>query len=323
MSKKKNNRPYNNVNNRSNRNISKNNKPVKRNKNVNNDKNKELENTTRIRIDEGRINDLDTLDTSFLEGRLDKKSKDKYVKEKLLIEKKKLFFDLTLIKKIFMLIACLGVVILAILVFINNKDDVKVKNKNKEKVVSSEEKEEVIDDNYLFVGDFYTDEFDFEELDYHYVKVAEEDLTTTDLLDDLKKKIYQYNPSIVFIQLGINDLNEEKSVTEIIDNLEEIVEQIKENRPYTKICLESLYPINKEHSSYDDEEIHDDIDNEKIKEVNKKIKILSKEYDIEYLDVFSLLSEEDKLNDDYTEDGLKINSLGYEKILKEINKIVG
>lgn len=321
MSKKNSSRPYNNVNNRSNRNISKN-RPVKYNKDNNEDKKKNLENTTRIRIDEGRINDLDTLDTSFLEGRLDKKAKEKYVKEKLLMEKKKLFFDLTVIKKIFMLVACLSIVVLVILVFINHSKDVDVIDDGKEKVVSSEKKK-VIDDNYVFVGDFYTEEFNFDELDYHYVKVAEKDLTTNKLLDDLKKKVYQYNPSVVFIQLGINDLKDEKPVSEIIDNLEETIEKIKDNRPYTRICLESLYPINKDHSSYDSDKISDEIDNEKIKEVNKKIRILSEKYDVEYFDVFSLLSRDGKLDDDYTEDGLKINPLGYEKILEEINKIVG
>ena len=44
---------------------------------------KELEQTTRIRIDKDRLNDYDSLDTSFLEGRLDKKSKALQFQDKL------------------------------------------------------------------------------------------------------------------------------------------------------------------------------------------------------------------------------------------------
>ena len=80
-------RPYrNNVTNRYKKNSSnsKNKKKTTNNKKDNND----LSVTTRIRIDDTRLNDSDSLDTSFLEGRLGRKAKDnKKVKDKILKEK--------------------------------------------------------------------------------------------------------------------------------------------------------------------------------------------------------------------------------------------
>ena len=68
----------------------------------------------------------------------------------------------------------------------------KVKDTSSDDTSAVEEKR-AIDDNYLFVGDFYTDKFNFDDLDYHYVKSVDKDLTTEKLLNDLDKKIVNLN----------------------------------------------------------------------------------------------------------------------------------
>ena len=302
----------------------------------------DLEQTTIIRIDKDRINDFETLDTSFLEGRLDKKLKNnKNKKEKLLKEKKPSNINFDIVRKIISFLIAIVIIALLCVVFYNvmesynekrSRDaEVKTQKKDKEetKVIeekqtkSKDKKDSEIDDNYLFIGDFHTERFNFDDYDYHYVKVSEKELTTRKTLDDLKGKIYKYNPSIIFIQLGIIDLDEDKSVDEIIDNLREIVEKVNENRPYSEIYVESLYPINKDVDDYNDKIISKDIDNKKIIEVNDKIKELVKEKKINYLDLFSVLSEDDKLKDNYTDNGVELNDNGYKEIRKEIDKIVG
>ena len=218
-----------------------------------------LDFTTRIRIDKDRINDYETLDTSFLEGRIDKKTnKNKKLKEKILKEKKtnNNELDFGAIKNFIIILLIIIGVGFSVMFFSKSILDGKYSNKDtqeNEKVVTKDEEyqEEVIDDNYLFVGDFYTKDFNFDDYDYHYVKVCENDFTTKKVLDDLKNKVYRYNPSIVFIQLGIMDLNEDKSVDEIVNNMEEIIDNIKDNRPYTKIYIESLYQINKDADKFD------------------------------------------------------------------------
>lgn len=288
-----------------------------------------LDFTTRIRIDKDRINDYETLDTSFLEGRIDKKTnKNKKLKEKILKEKKtnNNELDFGAIKNFIIILLIIIGVGFSVMFFSKSILDGKYSNKDtqeNERVVTKDEEyqEEVIDDNYLFVGDFYTKDFNFDDYDYHYVKVCENDFTTKKVLDDLKNKVYRYNPSIVFIQLGIMDLNEDKSVDEIVNNMEEIIDNIKDNRPYTKIYIESLYPINKDADKFD-RIISKDILEDDIKEVNKKLKDLTKNKKVEFLDLYSILSDEDKLKDDYSSNGVKLNDEGYSLVREKIEKII-
>ncbi len=299
----------------------------------------DLEQTTRIRIDQERINDFETLDTSFLEGRIDKKIKNnKIKKEKLLKEKKPSNINFEILKKIFFGILTICVIVLAIVFsfsFMSNVVESYNEQKDKKEEVNDKSKEEskakttvtnngdIVDDNYLFVGDIHTDRFNFDDYDYHYVKVSEREFTTKKILDEIKDRIYKYNPSIVFVQLGIIDLDEKKSTDEIINNLRDIVKKIKENRPYTKIYIESLYPINKDVEDYKDDIISKDIDNERIIEVNKRIKELTKKQKVNYLDLFSVLSEDGKLKKEYTDNGVELNDKAYDKLKEEIRKIVG
>lgn len=284
----------------------------------------EKENTTKIRIDKERLDEADSLDTSFLEGRFNKKVKNNpKVKETLLKEKK----DYSKIWKIIKIIVIGIVLVIGIWALIysllEHQDKIKKEKKAKveETVKEEQESEElVIDENNLFVGDFNTEKLEFSEDFDNYVIEADEKMTTSDLLNDLKKKVYIYNPSAVFIQLGINDLNEGSSTDEIIENLKDIISEIKENRPNAKIYLESIYPINKEVDDYDDEII--DVDIEDIIEVNKEIKTLASSKKITYLDMFDILSAEDELNSDYTDNGVYINENGYKQILKKIRSVI-
>lgn len=312
------NRPYNNYNNKNRRS----------NKNYNNKKKKKpqkdnFENTTRIRIDDDRINDLDSLDTSFLEGRLDKKvKKSKKAKEKILVEKKKTRIKWGLIGRILIIFFSMFLIVLAVILVINNKEKF-IKEKKINKTVKEEVVKVNIDNNYLFVGDRYTDDLNFDDLDYHYVKVSEDDLKLEDVLDNMKDKIYRYNPTIVFIELGFVDLQDERKHEDIVADLEKVVDGIKKNRPYAKIYIESLYPVNKDVEDYDDEDLREDFDNDEIKDFNKLISKMTKSKKINYLDIFSLLEKDGKLDEKYTDDGVRLNDEGNAKILEKIEKIVG
>ncbi len=319
----KNSRPYYGSNNSNNR-KSRSNKNYGKNSDYNGNKKGKpqkvnLENTTRIRIDDDRLNDFESLDTSFLEGRLDKKvKKSKKAKEKILLEKKRKTFNFKIIKKIFFLTILLCIIVLGVILFINS-----VQEKRIEKTEKVEEKLRVdIDDNYLFVGDSYTKALDFEDLDYHYVKVSEDDLKIADVLDDLNKKIYRYNPTIIFLELGTVDLKDGREKEEIVNDLEKIVKKIKKNRPYAKVYVESLYPINKDDEDYDDD-LKEEFDNDLIKKINKMILEMTKKQEIKYLDMFSLLEKDGKLNEEYTNNGIELNDKGNEKIFEKIEKVVG
>ena len=120
---------------------------------------KKLEHTTRIRIDSERLEDSESLDTSFLEGRIKKdfySNKKKSKKINLAIEK--------IPYKIILLTAAVFCVFLFVILFFPSlkfEESTKVEKKSiKEEQVL--EKDQIIDDNYLFVGDFYTEDFNLD-----------------------------------------------------------------------------------------------------------------------------------------------------------------
>lgn len=271
--------------------------------------------------------DLDAtinLDTSFMEKK-DKKKVKKIVDEVVPVPKVDDVYEeknkSTLII-VLLIIACLFFIafIAYHYLFFDHSEKVKVVTK-KEEVV-----EKVVDNNYLFLGDSITEQYDLKEYyeDYPVVNSGVSGDFTSSIVENMKKRVYDYNPSKVFLLIGINDLRNGKNVSEIVSNTKEIIKLIKENRPYSEIYLESIYPINKT----DDDKISDSVrdiefDNEKIIEVNDLLKVLAKDEKITYVDLYNKLVDDDgNLNISYTKDGLHISSEGYEFITKELMKYI-
>ena len=285
-------------------------------------KNKSKDNSPQVRMDKERINDIETLDTSFLEGRITNK-KTKAVKEKLLnnTENKNTKY----IKIGLIILASVVVVIVGVYFFVKGigkqLDKIEYKSEHKDVVTPSPKIEVDMDNNYLFIGTFNTNRLDFNE-DYHYIKVSEDNYNTNNILEDMTTQVYRYNPTYVFIELGINELYVESN-KDFVDRLGKIIDGIKENRPYAKIYVESIYPINRNVENFDNTLIKEYIDNEMIYTVNKDIKKMVENKEVEYLDLYSLLIEEDNLINDYTDNGVYLNDRGFKVVYDEINKIIG
>ena len=304
-----------------------NSKPYNDKKNTKNNKNsskkKNTENTTKIRIDRERLNDSESLDTSFLEGRFSKKVPSSKEKRDLLIsEKSKKIQKVELLKKLFYSLSIFCILVLGIMAFFaNNPITLFHKKERLEEPIAIQKADDTLDRNYLFVGDYHTDEFDFSlyHYDYHYVKVSSDDMTASVVSNQLRDFIYQYNPSIVFLQLGMNDLQKGESFETILKSFHKIVDGIQANRPYATIYVESLYPINPSNPYYNDG-VFGDLDNSDIQQFNEELKKLCEEQKIEYLDMFQELVENGALKDSYTDDGILLNDNGYRRLVKVINR---
>ena len=174
------------------------------NKKKNKTTEKVSENT--VKIDEGRFKHIDSLDSSFLEARVEKKEeKNSKVKD-----------NSEIVQKI------LSLICIVLLLFLYSSDAIKASLSSANKLPNVEEevtkkKNQFIDSNYLFVGDYHTDSFPLQDfgLDYHYVKSSNPELTTKDIITNMKDLVYSYNPSIVFIELGKNNLSKEEYLNDI------------------------------------------------------------------------------------------------------------
>ena len=182
----------------------------------------------------------------------------------------------------------------------------------------------VLDENIVFFGDSITSGYKIEEFypKNNVINSGTGGDTTENLLERMED-VYKYNPSKVFILIGINDLNRGKSIDEILDNIQRIVNNIKTNRKCTNIYIESVYPINRNVFEDKDYSFNNDISNDTIKELNDRLSNLCKENSIQYIDVYNnLIDSEGNLKEDYTKEGLHLTDLGYFKVTSSLSKYI-
>lgn len=288
--------------------------------NMKNDAIKNLENTlTKFRIIEEPIEEKEELDNSFLEGRVPKKEK----KEKKKITSNVSF--LSFFRKLFLGLSFVCAIILVVLFVSNTVRNVFFPHVKKVLSLSQKTSSPTLDDNYLFVGGMHTNRFALKDydLDFHYVNASEKKYTTKDLLENMKSSIYDYNPSIIFLEFGFDDYQEGIRGEEFFSNYRKIIEEIHENRPDAVIYIESFYPINTELKKFDEDLLKKKVTSNEILEVNQQLKRLAKEVDATYLDLYASLKKGKVLNPIYTDNGVTLNENGYQKIVNEIQKVVG
>lgn len=301
---------------------------------------KSLETTTRIRIDNDRLNDIESLDTSFLEGRITSKKTNKIISSDVKLSSKdtrkrntrrsigkKNKIDKTLIFSVFIIVVIGVLITFAVFSIVNLiTGNIKTKTVVKKEVVTKKVVKNVMDENIIFLGDSLTSMYDVDSYfeAHNVINSGISGESTKEVMESLKTRVFIYNPSKVFILIGTNDFDEANHGTydeeTTVNNIKTIIEDIKDNRKFAEIYVESVYPIN----DGDDPKIKHfmvgDRTNERISALNKKIKDLAKEEKVKYINVYDkLLDEEGSLNLDYTTDGVHINDTGYEVITGIIN----
>ena len=174
-------------------------------------------------------------------------------------------------------------------------------------------------DNFLFFGDSITDFYSLEEY-YDNLPVVNSGISgnkTTDILNNMKERVYQYNPTKIFLLIGTNDLDstDEDIVEVTFDNIKKIVNEIRENRSDATIYVESVYPVN---STIENNSVSNRT-NKKIRNLNKKLSSYCDGENCNYINLYDdLIDDEGNLKEEYTEDGLHLNSLGYVVITREL-----
>ncbi len=258
-------------------------------------------------FDEKRLKDVQSLDTSFVEGKV----KSKELKDDLNKADKpiKTHSFGKVLGKIFL---CIFFLLLgALLTYLYFRKDIN-KVKVKEKIVEKEVK--VTDKNYVFLGDHVFSNYDLTKYisEDKVVNSSDEDDTSELLLKNIKNRVLVYNPSDVFISTGSNDYIKGLTNEEILTNLTGIIDEIKTNRSLSNIYVLSVLPVGKTSKSRN---------NETISNLNESIKALCEENEINYIDLYSLLiDEEGYLKEEYSKDGLNLNEEGYSVVTMTLSE---
>lgn len=194
-------------------------------------------------------------------------------------------------------------------------------NHNEVKIVTKEKEIKIADDNCLFLGDSITNRYDLEKYfpDKPVVNSGEEGNKADDILKNMKNRVYDYNPSKIFLLIGTNDLDDSNELTEdeVFNNIKEIIKNIQKNRPLADIYIESILPVNHDIENSPSK----DKDYNKIININRKLKKYCEENNLTYINLYDELVDEDgHLPPKYTDDGLHLNENGYKKITTKIKK---
>ena len=111
--------------------------------------------------------------------------------------------------------------------------------------------------------------------------------------------------------IGINDIGRGATTDSIVEGISKIIDKIQYQSPNTKIYLQSILPLNDSFGMFDGHTKHW----KEIKPLNKRLENLAKFKQVTYIDLYSefVTLGSDKLNPEYTNDGLHLMGKGYMK----------
>lgn len=132
-------------------------------------------------------------------------------------------------------------------------------------------------------------------------------------------EVIRSKPAKVFLLIGINDLSRGVSKDTVFSNIYKITAKILKDSPKTKVYIQSILPVNdsfglfKGHTNKTDEVIW----------VNAHLKDWCAKKNVGFIDLYShfKMSDSEKMNPKYTNDGLHLLGDGYllwAEIIKQI-----
>ena len=114
-------------------------------------------------------------------------------------------------------------------------------------------------------------------------------------------------PAKIFLITGTNDLinDPEISAVKVWDRYEKLIKTIRQDMPDTKLYVQSTLPLNPKSKFYEGF-------NPRVAELNKLLEAGMDRYEYFYIDLASLLSDENgDLAEKYTTDGIHLSATGY------------
>ncbi|MGD8173144.1 GDSL-type esterase/lipase family protein [Vibrio sp. TRT 21S02] len=131
---------------------------------------------------------------------------------------------------------------------------------------------------------------------------------TSKLLLNRVNKYHFSGSNAVHLMIGTNDLGRNTSIKDIIVNIDSIIHLFQE-KSINVYLYKVLYTDGVSRRNSD------------ISLLNQEIELLSNKRNIILVDLNKSLSNDNKLIDEYSYDGLHLNKLGYEVWLKELNTL--
>lgn len=109
-------------------------------------------------------------------------------------------------------------------------------------------------------------------------------------------------PDTIYVMAGTNDLRQGASDEVILDNIRQIVSQLRQNHPQAQVVIESILPMRL-----------NAISNKRISNLNQQIAAIAQEAGAGYLNLNALFTDtQGQMRQDLTTDGIHLSRRGYE-----------
>ena len=118
-------------------------------------------------------------------------------------------------------------------------------------------------------------------------------------------------PSKIFLMIGVNDLSRGTSIDSIVTATAKIIDRIQTESPRTNIFLQSVLPVNDSFGKFQGHTKR----SADIKPLNEKLNKMAGNKHIVFIDLYMhfVVPGTEKLNPEYTNDGLHLLGAGYLK----------
>lgn len=132
--------------------------------------------------------------------------------------------------------------------------------------------------------------------------------------------VIRIQPKQVFLMIGINDIAKGVPEDSIAANVQAIVERLKLESPKTKLYIQSVLPVNNSFGMFSGHTRK----SQKIVATNTLLRKLCDESAVEFVDLYPYFVEanSDRLNPNFTNDGLHLLGAGYQCWIEHIARYV-
>ena len=148
--------------------------------------------------------------------------------------------------------------------------------------------------------------------------------TTADELNHMNTLIFDLQPSILFLQIGANDMGFNLSEKTMMQNYDQIMTQVASKLPDTQVYIMAYYPINTVADFNTADDPHPNIaqhrTNAMTRAANIKVKALAAKHNFDFIDLNAGLADTDgNLKKTLTFDGLHPLPAGYDIIFNNMS----
>lgn len=147
---------------------------------------------------------------------------------------------------------------------------------------------------------------------------------TDELLTNIGPCILTLEPSVLFINIGTNDLSiPERPISQVMENYDRILNRVEEALPGVRIVMMAYYPVNPDAAPDYMKPVLQIRSNAKLLEANKAVEALAAKHHARYINVNAPITDaEGRLRAEYTIEGMHIREEGYRAIWPLVKEVM-